>query len=304
MTEETNKQSNSKNKIVIILLIILLLGSGGLSYWQFSEYKKLEKQLTETQDNLKTTLTAKDSLELNLNELEKKLVSIESERAELADYAGTLETDVENLKKTIANLRARLAKASPEEIARLKKEVEAATIKANDYQAEIEKLKAENEELRKKGEELTEQNVTLSNINQTLDAKVQKASAAQYAPIKLTLGRMKRKGFKEETKVRKVEEIHVDINVIENPIVNSPSDQVIIIRIIDPDKTVLSKVENNKTLVNKSDVYTIKNTFSFDGKAKNINLVYTPEAKLKKGAYKVEFWANGELKQTGSFELE
>lgn len=304
MTEETKNSNNSKSKIVIILLAVLLLGSGGLSYWQYSEYKALQQQLTETKDDLQATMTAKDSLALSLNELEKKLASIESERAELADYAGTLETDVANLKKTIADLRSRLAKASPEEIARLKKEVEAATSKANDYEAEINKLKAENEELKKQGQELTEQNITLTNINQTLDTKVQKASAAQYAPIKLTLGRMKKKGFKEESKVKRVEEIHVDIDVIENPIVSAPSDQVVIIRIIDPEKTVLSKVENNKDLVDKSQVYTIKKTYSFDGKSQKINLVYTPESKLKKGAYKVEFWANGVLKQTGSFELE
>ncbi|MCK9480971.1 MAG: hypothetical protein M0R38_04305 [Bacteroidia bacterium] len=304
MTESSNNQNNSKSRIIIILLIVLLLGSGGLSYWQFSEYKELQQQLTETQDSLETTMSAKDSLELSITELEKKLASIESERAELADYAGTLETDIANLKATIANLRSRIAKASPEEIAKLKKEVEAANTKVAGYEAEINRLKAENEELKKQGEELMEQNVTLTEVNKTLDTKVQKASVAQFAPIKLTLGRMKRKGFKEETKVRRVEEIHVDIDVIENPIINTPTDQIVLIRIIDPDNAVLSKVENNKDLVDKSEVYTMKQSFSFDGKPKKISIVYTPEAKLKKGAYKVEFWANGALKQKGSFELE
>src|SRR5690606_16139024 len=126
------------------------------------------------------------------------------------DYAGTLEEDIAKLQKTISGLRSRLANASPEEIARLKREIEEINNKTRNYEEEINNLKAENEELRRKGEELTEENRTLTVINETLDTKVKKASEAQYAPIQIALGRMKKKGFSEETKVKRVEEIIID----------------------------------------------------------------------------------------------
>ena len=300
---ETTNNNGSKNKAVIILLIILLIGSGGLSFWQYQNSKKLQENHTVTQTELKTALTDKEKLELDLQDLEARLAQLEAERSELANYAGTLEEDVAKLQKTIAGLRSRLANASPEEIARLKKEVEALNATTRNYEAELNELKAENEALKVQTQELSDENRTLSVVNESLDAKVKKASVAQYGPIKIITGRMRKSGFSEETKVRRVEEIRVEIDVIENPIINSASDQSIAIRIVDPEKTVLTKMEENKKLVDKSEIYTIKHTYSFDGSAKKINLSFVPEIRPVKGTYKVEFWVDGALKQTKTFVL-
>jgi len=303
MTENTQEKQN-KNKAIIILLVILLLFSGGLSYWQLKQYKNLQNELALKDEKLQVTLSEKDSLTLMLDDLEAKLAKLEAERAELADDVGNLESEIAKLQKTITSLRGQVAKANPADMARLRKEIEEINKKANNYEYELNLLKIENEELRKMSSELSEENKTLSVLAESLDSKVKKASAAQYGPLKVLPGRDRKSGYSVESKLRRIEEIRFEIDVIENPIVNSASDQELKIRIIDPEKKVLTKLENNTKLVDKADIYTLKHLYNFDGSAKKITLSFIPEVKLIKGNYKVEFWADNQLKQTKTFEIE
>lgn len=303
MTENTQEKQN-KNKAIIILLVILLLFSGGLSYWQFKQYQALQNELATKDLSIQSITSEKDSLSLMLDDLEAKLKQLETERAELADHNDNLESEIAKLQKTITSLRGQVAKANPADLARLKKEIEEISRKANNYEYELNLLKLENEELRKMSSELSEENKTLSVLAENLDSKVKKASAAQYGPLKVLPGRDRKSGYAVESKLRRIEEIRFEIDVIENPIVSSASDQEIKIRIIDPEKKVLTKLENNTKLVDKSEIYTIKHLYSFDGNAKKITLSFVPETKLIKGNYKVEFWAENQLKQTKSFEIE
>jgi regulator of replication initiation timing len=301
--ENNNTNTNKSLRALLILLFILLLGTGGLSVWQFFEHKKIEDNLQIVQTELKVVSSEKDSLDTILKEYEERLSQLEQERSELANYSVGLEDEVQNLKKNIANLRSRLANASPEQMAKLKLEIAELGNKTAQYENKINELMEENEILRKVTKDLTDENTTLTVVNKTLDDKVRKASEAQFAPVQVITGRMRKKGFEEEVKIKRVEEIQIHIDVIENPIVTDVTEQQIAIRIIDPNKGVLTKLQDNKQLVDKSEIFTIKHSFNFDGKAKKIVLKFEPETKLVKGTYKVEFWAKDELKQTGKFEL-
>lgn len=302
--ENTNGQNGKNLKVLLILLFILLLATGGLSIWQYTEYKKINKTLDNTEIMLTESNDAKDSLNSVLVDFEERLNQLEEERAALGDYSLGLEDEVAQLKQTINSLKARVAKANPEELARLRVEIAEMGKKTSAYEEQIEALIDENEELKRNQVELKEGIKALVYENKNLDDKVKKASEAQYAPISVEAGRMRKNGFSPETKVRRIEEIRVQVDVIENPIINDPIEQSIGIRLIDPNKSVLAKVIDNAQLVDKSDIYTIKHNFMFDGKSKKILLKFEPETKLIKGEYKLEFWAGGSLKQTAKFELK
>jgi septal ring factor EnvC (AmiA/AmiB activator) len=302
--ENTNGQNGKNLKVLLILLFILLLATGGLSIWQYTEYKKLNKTLDSTEIKLTESNAAKDSLNSLLLDFEERLNQLEEERAALGDYSLGLEEEVAQLKQTINTLKARVAKANPEELARLRVEIAEMGKKTSAYEAQIEALIDENEELKRNQEELKEGIKALVYENKNLDDKVKKASEAQYAPIIVEAGRMRKNGFSPETKVRRIEEIRVQVDVIENPIINDQIEQSIGIRLIDPNKSVLAKVVDNSQLVDKSEIYSIKHNFMFDGKSKKILLKFEPDTKLVKGEYKLEFWAGGILKQTAKFELK
>lgn len=301
---ETQPNQNSKNlKVLLILLFLLLVATGALSIWQYNEYKKINKSLETTQEELLGTQTEKDELNLMLQDYEERLNQLEAERTALAEYSVNLEDEVSSLKSTIAKLKKQVAQANPAEMQRLRKEISDLGNKTLAYEQQIESLMEENEELRNRAEELREENTSLSLINKKLDNTVQIASEPQFGPIKIETGRMRRKGFSEETKVRRIEEIRFYIDVIENPVVTQGNTEEIKIRIIDPEKRVIAKLEDNKELVDKSEIYTIQHHFEFDGKPKNIMLKFEPETSLIKGTYQVEFWAGNKIKQTTSFEL-
>jgi DNA repair exonuclease SbcCD ATPase subunit len=301
---EPTGNNGGKLKVLVILLFILLIATGALSLWQYTEYKKINRQYDTKVVELKTEKTAKDSLLDLLSIYEERLNNIEGERAELALLSSNYEEEIEELKKKINSLRGQLKNANPAEMARLKKQVEEMDLQTRNYENRIKELLEENEELKQYQEELKDGLKTLVVENRTLDDKVKRASEPQYGPVIIETGRMKKKGFTEEVKAKRIEEIRITLNVIENEIVNESSTQDVWIRIIDPNKSIIAKIADNKDLVDKSEIFTIKHTYSFDGKAKKIMLKHVPDANLVKGKYKLEFWAQGIMKQTLNFTLE
>jgi len=108
-------------------------------------------------------------------------------------------------------------------------------------------------------------------------------------------------------KAGKVDRFKVTFDVLENPMVTTPVDEEVTIRILAPNGVVLSST--NKTLQDVSTISTLKQTISFDGALQKVKWAYPGSkgslvGKLNKGRYITELWTRGLLRQKNSFELE
>jgi len=111
----------------------------------------------------------------------------------------------------------------------------------------------------------------------------------------------------EVYKAGKIDRFKITFDVLENPMVTTPVDEEVTIRILAPNGVVLSST--NKTLQDVSTISTLKQTISFDGALQKVKWAYPGSkgslvGKLNKGRYITELWTRGLLRQKNSFELE
>jgi hypothetical protein len=84
-------------------------------------------------------------------------------------------------------------------------------------------------------------------------------------------------------------------------LIEQPVEQEVKIRIVGPEGEILTK--DNKSLTDKSTLYSLKETVVFDGEQQKVKLYFTAAA-FKKGKYTVELWADETMKQKNTFTLE
>lgn len=302
-TPKTPKGGSQKN--LIILLLLLFIATLIFSIWQNNKINKLEENIVEKTNTVSELTTHVDSLDLMLNDYEERLIQLEKDKEQITNYSEDLELQITNLKNTITGLRKKLANADPKEIERLKKEILTIGNQTAIYENQIAQLIEENNQLKQTTEELNVENKALTDVNQSLDKKIKKAAVALYGSLKVQPGYLTRKNiFEPSDRARKIEQLMFNVDVIENALVDSPIEEKITIRVIDPNQIVITKSMDNQTLVDKSELSTLTHVYDYSGKYEKITMKFSEDRKYVKGKYKVEMLIGGVLKQTTSFELK
>ncbi len=324
-----------KRTAVIVILVILLLLSAGTNTFLYLNGSKFGAQAK----NELALMNAKDSLQKELLRLEDSLNSVvkslQSENQSLTTKVGELESDknpkilaayrqisilrrqllagprvgsdnpstsgsngnggISNFgssskggKGNLDELRRQLAEAK-RKIAFLTSQIDSLTTQKNQLVADL-----DNERNSKKA---------LETENIELKERLEKGAMPQFGTL-ITMT-YDPKGA-ETYKSKKVDRFKVTFDVLENPMVTTPVEEEVTIRIIDPNGGVLS--EKNKTLEDKSKVFTIKQTISFDGAVQKVKWSFPGKGsllgKLGKGRYITELWTRGLLRQKNTFELD
>jgi hypothetical protein len=140
--------------------------------------------------------------------------------------------------------------------------------------------------------------------NIELKQRLEKGAMPQYGTL-ITMS-YNAKGD-EVYKAGKIDRFKITFDVLENPMVTTPVDEEVTIRILAPNGVVLSST--NKTLQDVSTISTLKQTISFDGALQKVKWAYPGSkgslvGKLNKGRYITELWTRGLLRQKNSFELD
>lgn len=324
-----------KRTAVIVILVILLLLSAGTNTFLYLNGSKFGAQAK----NELALMNAKDSLQKELLRLEDSLNSVvkslQSENQSLTTKVGELESDknpkilaayrqisilrrqllagprvssdnsstsgsnanggISNFgssskggKGNLDELRRQLAEAK-RKIAFLTSQIDSLTTQKNQLVADL-----DNERNSKK---------VLETENIELKERLEKGAMPQFGTL-ITMTYDPKGG--ETYKSKKVDRFKVTFDVLENPMVTTPVEEEVTLRIIDPNGGVLS--EKNKTLEDKSKVFTIKQTISFDGAVQKVKWSFPGKGsllgKLGKGRYITELWTRGLLRQKNTFELD
>ena len=319
---------------IVILVILLLLSAGTNTFLYLQGTKNGEKSKSEL-----AMMNQKDSLQKELLRLEDSLNNVvknlQTENQTLTTKVGDLESD-KNPKilmayREINKLRRLLLNSSSSSnsntttdntsnpnssvtnnfgtgkkgnMDELRRQLAEAKKRIALLTSQIDSLTSQKSKLVVDLEHETNAKRVFESENIELKQRVEKGAMPQYGTL-ITMS-YSAKGD-EVYKAGKIDRFKITFDVLENPMVTTPVEEEVTIRILAPNGVVLSST--NKTLQDVSTISTLKQTISFDGALQKVKWAYPGSrgslvGKLNKGRYITELWTRGLLRQKNSFELE
>ena len=296
----------NRNVLTAILGVGMAASLGGNAFL-FVQQQKLSKAASEKD----AAVLMRDSLQktlLNMRDSVEMMIAMQEENQRMAGKIQELETDNNNrmakemnLLSRIKELQRQMAGMSPAELAKFKTDLAAKDQQIKELQTYLSKVKDERDAQTRQLESERQSRSSMEQENNAMRGIIEKGRAAQFGPV-LTYGIRTAKGSQEETfKSKQVEKLKITFDIIENPLVEQPMEQEVKIRIVGPEGEILSK--NTKQLMDKSEIYTLKEIIVFDGSHQKVKL-YFSQAAFKKGKYSVELWSDNVIRQKNTFVLD
>lgn len=290
---ENPKNNNSSLKAVIAVLAVLLVGS--LVY-----IFKLSSDSDVTKTELTTTLTEKESVMKDLQELKATYDAAIAENTSMSDEL------IQERDKVVA-LMDDLNK-SKGDVSKYKSQVQA-------MQSKMKTLVAENDELKKQNGVLTTQrdstivvlgeskkyNEVLVGQNEELAKTVEKGSKLSILNTKTAAYKLKSSGKQIETdKASRADILKISFTIAENQIAKS-GDKTYYVQVIDAKNNVLGD-KKTESFGDNSLTYSFKTTVQYENKSVNV-VQDLPGKDFAKGTYFINVFDNDELVSKTSFSL-
>ncbi len=288
-----NQKGNSNLKAIVIVLLLLLLGSLGYIF-------KMSTDAEIVRTELKTTLTEKESVMKDLQELKATY------DAAIAENTSMSEELIKERDKVVA-LMADLKKSNGD-VSKFKSQLTA-------LQNNMKVLIAENDNLKKQNVTLTVQrdstrvvlveskkaNEVLTSQNSELSKTVEKGSVLTVLNTKGAAFKVRSSGKQIETdKASRADILKVSFTIAENKIAKSGT-KLYYVQVIDSENNVVGekKVENFGT---KSLTYSFTTNVKYENKTVDVTEDLAG-SKFVKGTYTVNVFDKGELVSRTSFSL-
>lgn len=290
---ENPKNNNSSLKAVIAVLAVLLIGS---LVYIFKLSSDSDVQKTE----LTTTLTEKESVMKDLQELKATYDAAIAENTSMSDEL------IQERDKVVA-LMDDLNK-SKGDVSKYKSQVQA-------MQSKMKTMVAENDELKKQNGVLTTQrdstivvlgeskkyNEVLVGQNEELAKTVEKGSKLSILNTKTAAYKMRSSGKQIETdKASRADILKISFTIAENQIAKS-GDKTYYVQVIDSKNNVLGD-KKTESFGDNTLTYSFKTTVQYENKSVNV-VQDLPGKDFPKGTYFINVFDNDELVSKTSFSL-
>jgi hypothetical protein len=307
---EINPEVNTpkkSNKAVYIIFILLLVGANVFLYINNRNNSTALEVVSNEKEQLDSTYKQLE------HDYKKTLAELEEQKGENAALDSLKRRMEYALHANQNEMRLLLGKENLS-----KKELERAKELINQLKKEQNEMTAKYDELQKQYQYLTKQfDTAKTDLHSTKEkVKVLEADNAVLGDAAKTLHvsniiingeKEKGKGKEKITNsVRHLDYIHIVFDVEKNKLVENASNQTIYFRIASPENKLVynSKDAGIMTTVDNGDVkYSGKADFTYSNEKMPISIKFTPDAKLIKGKYQVEFYHNGKSIGTGNFTL-
>ncbi len=304
--------------IIVVLIILLILSAGTNTYLYMNSNDAVAKKQLEL-------VAVRDSLQKELLRIEDSLnsvvMSFQMENDSLVNKISELESD-KNPKilaayREINRLRRQLingvsggesdnsssAGGKNVDLTALRKQLSDAKNRIKELVAQVDSLTTQKNQLVADVEVARNEKEAVTAENVELKERLEKGAMPQFGTL-ITSAFDDAK--KLTTKAKSIDRFTITFDVLENPMVTTVVEEEVTIRLIDPDGGVLSVT--NKSLQDKSKVYSLKNAITFDGALQKVKWSFPPKGtlkgKLKKGKYITELWTRDLLRQKNTFELK
>ena len=290
---ENPKNNNSSLKAVIAVLAVLLIGS--LVY-----IFKLSSDTDVVKTELTTTLTEKESVMKDLQELKATYDAAIAENTSMSDEL------IQERDKVVALM---------DDLNKSKGDVSKYRNQVVGMQAKMKTLVAENDELKKQNGVLTVQrdstivvlgeskkfNEVLVGQNEELAKTVEKGSKLSILNTKTAAYKMKSSGKQIETdKASRADVLKVSFTIAENQIAKS-GDKTYYIQVIDAKNNVLGD-KKTESFGDNTLTYSFKKTIQYENKTVQVS-EDLPGKDFAKGTYFINVFDNDELVSKTSFSL-
>ncbi|WP_428232830.1 hypothetical protein [Flavobacterium sp.] len=290
---ENPKNNNSSLKAVIAVLAVLLIGS--LVY-----IFKLSSDTDVVKTELTTTMTEKESVMKDLQELKTTYDAAIAENTSMSDEL------IQERDKVVA-LMDDLNK-SKGDVSKFRSQVQA-------MQGKMKTLVAENDELKKQNGVLTTQrdstivvlgeskkyNEVLVGQNEELAKTVEKGAKLSILNTKTSAYKLRSSGKQIETdKASRADILKISFTVAENQIAKS-GDKTYYVQVIDSKNNVLGD-KKTESFGDNTLTYSFKTTVKYENKTVNVS-EDLPGKDFAKGAYFINVFDNDELVSKTSFNL-
>ncbi len=290
---ENPKNNNSSLKAVIAVLAVLLIGSLVYIFKLSSDTEVVKTELT-------TTMTEKESVMKDLQELKATYDAAIAENTSMSDEL------IQERDKVVA-LMDDLNK-SKGDVSKYRSQVQA-------MQGKMKTLVAENDELKKQNGVLTTQrdstivvlgeskkyNEVLVGQNEELAKTVEKGSKLSVLNTKTIAYKVKSSGKQIETdKASRADVLKVSFTIAENSIAKS-GDKTYYVQVIDSKNNVLGE-KKTENFGDNSLTYSFKTTVKYENKTVQVSEDLLGKD-FEKGTYFINVFDNNELVSKTSFNL-
>ncbi|MBF4467647.1 MULTISPECIES: hypothetical protein [Flavobacterium] len=290
---ENPKNNNSSLKAVIAVLAVLLIGSLVYIFKLSSDTEVVKTELT-------TTMTEKESVMKDLQELKATYDAAIAENTSMSDEL------IQERDKVVA-LMDDLNK-SKGDVSKYRSQVQA-------MQGKMKTLVAENDELKKQNGVLTVQrdstivvlgeskkyNEVLVGQNEELAKTVEKGSKLSVLNTKTIAYKVKGSGKQVETdKASRADVLKVSFTIAENSIAKS-GDKTYYVQVIDSKNNVLGD-KKTETFGDNTLTYSFKTTVKYENKTVQVSEDLIGKD-FEKGTYFINVFDNDELVSKTSFSL-
>ena len=290
---ENPNKNNSSLKAVIAVLAVLLIGSLVYIFKLSSDSDVVKTELT-------TTLTEKESVMKDLQELKATYDAAIAENTSMSDEL------IQERDKVVALM---------DDLNKSKGDVSKYRSQVQGLQAKMKTLVAENDELKKQNGVLTVQrdstivvlgeskkyNEVLVGQNEALSKTVERGSKLSVLNTKTAAYKLKSSGKQIETdKASRADVLKVSFTIAENQIAKS-GDKTYYVQVIDSKNNVLGD-KKTESFGENSLTYSFKTTVQYENKTVNVS-EDLPGKDFAKGTYFINIFDNDELVSKTSFSL-
>lgn len=291
-----NQRSSSSLKAVIIVLAILLVGSLVYIFKMTSDAKAVQTEL-------KTTLTEKESVMKDLQELKTTYDAAIAENTSMSD-------ELIQERDKVVNLMSNLNKSKGDVASMSKYKSQFLALQGN-----MKVLMAENDGLKKQNTTLTTQrdstvvvlgeskkhNEALAGQNEELSKTVEKGSKLTVLNMKTSAYKLRSSGKQVETdKASRADVLKISFTIAENQIAKS-GDKTYYVQVIDSKNNVLGD-KKTETFGDKSLSYSFVTNVKYENKTVQVS-EDLPGKDFAKGTYFVNVFDKDELVSKTSFTL-
>lgn len=305
----TQEPQKDNRNVIYGVLITLLLATWGYLFYDKSQHKEIQTDLTT---QLASATTAKDSLQLQFDALSARADSLTGQNNAITDQLAQSQSEIAQMKNEIRSILNK-KNATAAELARAKTLIAELNSKFNGLEQEVTRLQGENAQLTKDKEELTSTNTELqSNLGAVTKEKENLAdvgSTLHASNLRLLAINEKSSGKEKETAVAKrADKMRISFDLDENRIAPSGSKELYVVLTAPDGKPVAVEALGSGRFTTREEgekIFTNKVTVNYtQGKSQNVSFDWKQNSDFQKGIYKIEVYQNGFKIGEGKTELK
>ena len=331
-----------KSSIILLvgLALLLSLGANGYQYYKKNQADKstmsrvsirnFKDSVNKVIEDLELSLEHMALLQQDNRSMAEAVAKLEArgpktiirtntvdpneETAALLDQIRTLQRQLKEAAKPVNEIMAStsnepLSSSDKAAIDKYKNQVESKQKEIINLTSKVEKLEASREKYaQERSASIQGQYDDLKVENDDLKNRFAKGAIPQLGNLVIKGGTMEEGVFKSSTKAKKIDRLRISFAILENPLIIEPLKEEVVIRVINSSGAVLSTKELNGSMMNSSDVYTIKDEIQVDANMQGSapQVLWFPadgnlQDKLKKGTYSVELISRDKIRQVSEF---